>query len=436
MDNYNWDVVYACSGTYINAQLAANRDDYIQSFDYKDSSIKISGTFGAWEIVPGGSEGLLQFNCPIDTGLVVLKENNKTVTLDGTVPLVQMQLKVIKASDKSASHNLVFNYKTVGKQKGDTTPGAVTVIDPDITGKLKQEEYGGLAAELLVNGLGQCFIQNTDKLSFIFAQVLPTPTGKNSDWLAPKAFSYAYQQPDSDALGGLAILGLLDSTDMSSLPRNFDIALLDKEDFGFLLSAHQFMKNVILPDLPNSLGGNCSVNDFKFDGDTSLTLANNFNLDSVKVGAIHYTPKVQDLTFAIEDTSMRCYIDTKTDITGLTHAYVTNSVTSNNPSSFDIKTRLLSFEKDPNMETASHKHIPWWEEAVGALTLGLMNAIIEGIGEAIENAVEDLNESKTATNFGQVAPGLVSWSGQKNITVNAGGLEDNVFMQGVVNNKE
>ena len=54
MEAYGWDVVYACSGTYINTQLARHRDQYIQAFEYEDNLVKLSGQFNAWKLVPGG----------------------------------------------------------------------------------------------------------------------------------------------------------------------------------------------------------------------------------------------------------------------------------------------------------------------------------------------------------------------------------------------
>ena len=105
MKTNGWDVVFACSGSYINKQLAAKPQDYIQSFEYEDTAIKVSGTFGAWELVPGGSGTLLQFNTPITKGYVTIKSNNETISLAGTIPLVQLQLALIKGPNKHITHN-------------------------------------------------------------------------------------------------------------------------------------------------------------------------------------------------------------------------------------------------------------------------------------------------------------------------------------------
>jgi hypothetical protein len=439
MQNYGWDVVYACSGNYINRQLEQNADKLIKSFVYEDSAIKVTGQFGAWQIVPGGSGPLLQFVTPITQGAVLFKTlGNVTIPLDGTIPLVQMQLSFPKGEDQTILRSLVFNCATVGKKKDDTTPGAVTVINPDTTGILAklpeaQKPEAALAAAMLATGLGNVFLQNVDQLNFVFADMLPAPVGQNAEWLTPVNATYAYQQPDNNSLGGIAILGMLDNSSIDSLPRNFDTNLLLNEDFGFALSAKAFMKNLILPSLPKAFQGNCHIFDFVLNADNSITLSQRFNLNPVKVGLINYTPNVTGVNYHIEDNFMRCYVDTTTDITRLTQAYVTNSVTSNNRSAFNVSSRTLSFLDDPNKSTTQDVHIPCWEKALGALTFGIMNVVIEAVSLAIENSVGDLTSSKTAQALGNVAPGLVSWSGQESIKVNAGGLSDNVYMQGSLN---
>lgn len=438
MENYSWDVVYACSGEYINRQLANNADKLIQSFTYEDSAIKVSGQFGAWQVVPGGSGPLLQFETPITSGEVYFKQFNETISLNGVIPLVQMQLQLSKGSSQQVVRTLVFNCTTVGGKKGDTTPGAVTVINPDTSGTLAKylktnPQEAALGAAMLTAGLGAVFVQNANQLNFVFADMLPVPTGQNADWLTPVNVAYAYQQPTDNSLGGIAILGMLSNGSIDNLPSNFDTNLLLNKDFGFILSGQAFMQNVILPSLPAAFQGNCHVNDFSLNSDGSITMAEGFNLNSVKVGLIDYTPNVTAVNYHIDDSSMRCYVATSTDITGLTSAYVTNSVTSNNMSAFDVSSHTLSFLADPNMATTQDSHIPCWEEVVGALTLGIMNVVIEAVSLAIQDSVGDLASSKTAQSLGNLAPGLVSWRGQQSITINAGGLADNVYMQGSLN---
>ncbi len=428
MDTFGWDVVYACSGNFLNAQLGATGDGGITDFDYEDTAISVSGKFGSWKLVPGGSGPIVQFETPIIAGSVTIKGTKQAFSLDGCVPLVQLQLKLVKGKGQKATHHLVFNCTTLGKGPGDTTPGAVSVIDPDTSGHLEKQTDGAIVAALLVTGLGNCLIAHANQLTYVFARILPVPTGQNSDWLTPTVVAYGYHQPKDGALGGVAILGMLEGT--GTPPPYFDPQLLDGYDFGFALSSRALLQHVIVPSLAQSLQGNAWPGDFAVTGNTTITLTNSFNLNPVQVAAIDYIPEVKNLVFEIQETAMRCYIATKTPITGLLYAYVTNSVQSINPARFDPGSRRLSFLSDPNMSVTQDKYIPWWESVLGALTFGLMNAIVAAISLAIENSVGAVVDSKTASSLGAVAPGLISWQGENEVVIQNGGLADNVFMQG------
>lgn len=90
----------------------------------------------------------------------------------------------------------------------------------------------------------------------------------------------------------------------------------------------------------------------------------------------------------------------------------------------------MVFLRDPNQTTTSSDSIPWWEKILGILTLGIMNAVIAIVSNAIQNATESVVGSKTATALGEVAPGLVVWTGQLKLNIVAGGIQDNYYMQG------
>ena len=428
MDLYGWDVVYACSSDFLNVQLAADPDGFAKSFSYSDSAIAVDGTFGTWRIVPGGAGTILRFELPIVTGKVVIVESGTSVPLDGAVPLVEMQLAFGDTNTTGAP--LTLNCTTVGKRPGDTTPGAVSVVDPDTTGTLAREPSGAVAAALLVAGLSNTLIAHASALNFVFASLLPAPS-TDVAWLRPARQAYCYQQPSGGSLGGMAILGVLDDRDITDLPRNYDGKLLAGSDFGYVLAGNQYLRNIVVPALPGAYGGSASPGNFRVTGET-IGLASGFSLNSVRVGLINYTPEVTSFSMEIQDTRMQCYLDSTTDITGLIDAYVTNSVTAHNESHFDPTARKLSFLSDPKKSVTSDKHIPWWEEFIGTLTLGIMNAVIDGISLAIEDAAADAVASKDASALGQIGPGLVTWHGQPTLTITGGGLEDNIYMVGTL----
>lgn len=428
MQNYQWDVVFACSGKYVNKALATATSSTIKDFRYEDSAILLEGSFGIWQLQPDGSSVVLQITTPIVQGSITIKSQNKTYSLAAVVPLVQMQLTFV---DKPASHekHLLFNCTVVGKHPNDQSPGAVTVIDADTTKVLAGRDPDGMVRDLLIDGLAACLVANREKLSFIFAAVTQNLPA-NSTWLMPKQMFYAYQQDVANELGALCVLIMLSD---SPTPKThvFDTALLRAEDdFGFILAGRQFLSNILLPGLSKAyIGSNASQ--YKM---VDNTIANNgpIRLPPVQVGLIPYDPIVDELRISISNSSIGTQVYGHCDIKGLTDAYIAFSVTSANPAVFQPP-EYLNFPKDPNAVVTSSNHVPWWEKLLMAIfTFGLANAITEIIVACIESSVASAISS-TGISGRSMGFLLVQWPGQAAGQVTDGGLLDNFYMRGRVN---
>ena len=431
MDINGWDVVYACTGAYMNSELQKNPSQCIQGFQYTDANLAISGTFGTWQIVPGGSGSFVRMAIPIVSGTATLVGSAAICELDDVIAVVQMQLSLGSPASGSSDRVLKFNCQKSGSAVTDLSDGAVYVVTPDSTGVLAGRANGALASALLATALTEVFINNRDQLSFLFAQIMPVPDA-GSAWLTMEESAFVYQQPNDQDLGNLAILGMIEQLDTSNQPLSFDNRLLAPgSTYGFMLSAEKFMEKIVLPGLPAAYGGNCTTNNLTM-AEGKIVLNSGFHLDHVKSGAIYYTPEVTSLSYEITTSSMRCFTATKTDITGLVGAYVVNSVTSNNQSQFSIASNSLSFLADPNEAVTSDPHIPKWEKDIGVLTLGIMNLVITCVSDAIEHAVSSSVSGKTAQSLGAVGPSLVAWHGQTSFSSRTGGLEDNFYMSGVL----
>ena len=262
MRSDRWDAVFACSAAYMNRRLAEESGNYVFSFHYEDAGVILEGVFDAWSIAPNGSGEILQFHTPIKSGSATIKTMQKTYKLDGAVPLVQMQLGFIDGANPGQQKSLVFNCSTVGSKAGDRTPGAVTVLDPDVSGKAG---IAPLAKDLIVPALSKCFVDNRDKLAFVFADIALTPT-QNANWMVLRSVAYCYQQDTQDALGNFGVLGMFDNVDISGYSKTFDSSLLRPgDDFGFILSGTQLLAHVILPGLPAGFRGS-SPSEFQMSG--------------------------------------------------------------------------------------------------------------------------------------------------------------------------
>ncbi len=349
---------------------------------------------------------------------------------DGAVPVLQLQLAFIDGPG-GTSKALQLNCTILGKMIGDTTPGAVTVINPDSTGVLNKQDPDGYetAGALLATALGNTLIENRDKLAFVFASVL-SDAPKNAGWLTLQEFAYVYQQEEDGKLGNFAILGMLTSGDISTKSHVFDTSLLRTgDDVGFELSGTQFLKNIILPKLPGAYHGS-QLSQFKMSGNTIVNNGN-VSLNEVKVGLIWYPPYINNLSISIQDTAILTVASGACNITGLDDAYVSFSISAKNEAAFASGGAII-FEPSSNQHVSTGKHIPWWESLLGALTAGLLNLIVDLISNAIESSVAGA-VSKTGVSAASMGAAMVSWPGEGPLDFDNGGLVDNFFMRGKSN---
>jgi hypothetical protein len=278
-----------------------------------------------------------------------------------------------------------------------------------------------------VPALSKCFVDNRDKLAFVFADIALTPT-ENANWMVLRSLAYCYQQDVQDELGNFGVLGMFDSVDVSAYSKTFDSSLLRPgDDFGFILSGAQLMAHVILPGLPAGFRGS-SPGEFQMNG-ARIVNRGQIHLESVQVGDIWYPPHINNLDMHIENNYISTYLDGRCPITGLADAYVEFSMSEKEVAGFNLEVEALSFYPvDQNVTHSSY--IPWWEKLLGALfTFGLMNAIIEAVSLAIENAVGSL-VSGTGLDAANLGAFQVDWQTGSRFTLTDGGLQDNFYCRG------
>ncbi len=427
MQNYRWDAVFACSGAWINARLKESEKKFPASFAYEDDAVKISGDFGSWTMVPGGTGRFIHFDTPVTKGTLLDKASGQSYPLDGAIPIVQFQLDFVTPAGKSDQKHLKFDCRVVGKNAGDKTPGAVTVLNPD---SRKNSPIPGLVTDVLGVALAHAFIASRQELSFVFAELsLAPPAG--ASWLTLKQLTYAYQQNDDNELGNLAVLGMLSDVAITNIEPVFDTQLMaGGHDFGFVLAASRFFEHVLLPAMPQAYRGS-NASQFRWDGATKISNNGNVTLDKVKVGLIWYPPVIQNLDIHLEGNLIRTTAAGRCDITGLDDAYISFSVASKNPGEYLPATRSIAFAKDPHKSITHSSHIPWWEKLLGGLTAGIMNVVIDAVSLAIEDAVTGAIGNTGISSHGMGAQ-LVTWPGQNAITPTGGGLEDNFYFQGTL----
>jgi len=198
MQMYGWGLVVACSVESVNDQLSKNMDQMPASFSGQETvnnyTNKISGTFGEWSLVSGGSNQDLHFWAPVTSGQLILGAGTTdeiTLDLSGVCPVISLRLTFIDGPGDPSVKNLVFD--TSGGSNGSVDPSdlPIRLITPDAGPALAKVAPHNFADGPLSRLLPQCLMENRDKLKFVFGQLNMVPTDAR---LKPRNFNYLYAE--------------------------------------------------------------------------------------------------------------------------------------------------------------------------------------------------------------------------------------------------
>jgi hypothetical protein len=426
MDIKGWDTICVIRADYVNQQLSRNAAKLIQEFtisgnDPFGGAYEISGNFGPWQVVPGGSDTLIHMQIPIAQGTVTHGQGAKT-DISGMAVVVEISLSLLPSPSTEGAQELRFDFKAAGTKVGDSTPGLVTpvsVTDP------KSTKLGSVVETGVVNAL----VANGSSVSFVFATIGVVRTAVDS-WLKPAVSAYSYNQPVAGATGYLAILSSTTSRDVSGLDRQIDPGLLPGDyPVTFAISKDLVLEHVVQPALPQSFP-NTSASTFTFANGV-ITNTGSFDAPGVQKGALTYTPSIESLTISVTDNHLTLVVSGSCGLR-MPNASMTFSVTAHNPLAYDASRNTISFQADPNPTTSHDNHIPWYDYILIGLSGGIGLAIFAIVAPIIANQIADsMNRGAASTDLAQTPPQTIQWQGLEAMTVKNAALNDLFYLQGV-----
>ncbi|MBO2011380.1 TULIP family P47-like protein [Hymenobacter negativus] len=423
MNTYGWDSVFALSVPAANKQLAANMSKLLETFNFNYTGglapTQIQGTFSPWQIVPGGSNSIIQLKLPIQSGTMNVSGLG-TYQLDGVAVEVQIPLAILPSTVTPQTQELAFDFS--GTATNDSS--GIVYIRTDDPNQRVPTSYDTLLGDALI----QCLLANKAAITYIFATIDLTPSANS--WLTPVESVFSYQVPVGSSTQYLSILSMTTAQDVSKLSRNVDPSLLNPaDDWSMAISSSQFLRGVILPTLPGVFGHGTTASTFHYDsGQNAILNTQSFDTDEVKSGLIEYNPKITSLNMTVSGNALHSVTSGNCDLgVGIS---MTFTVTSNNAMVFNASQQTFTFNDDPNPTETHDDNIPTWEEV---LFLGLVDVITMAVVHFVADDIADQLNTMTGTrSFAGMSPDVVKWTGMNHLTVKAGGLSDSFYMQGTM----
>ncbi|MGP9819082.1 TULIP family P47-like protein [Salinarimonas sp. NSM] len=436
MDLQGWDVITASNIAAVNAVLAHATSTTLPSFSFTNTSLAISmkGDFGPWAIQPGGSANRINLMVPITSGTLSAPQFRQPIDLAGVQPILNLALVLVEGSS-NGTQSLTFSIET-NSPRPASKDGDVYVANPDASAGhvLHGRDPTGQAEQMINDWFGQIFVENKDKISFIFATVIMNPQGE--PWLAPKATAVTYFESVDKSIQALGIKSLTQAPwGPGGLPTAVDPSLLAAgDDYFFSLAPAVFLKNLLMPSVVKAL--NVPASTLRFNPPpnasqpTACSITNTANIPMGKVhsGAIDYYPSLTSYQVRISGKQIIATGGGQFDITGLHDAYVTfDNLTVVTEVGYDPKTQTVTFNVVSRSSPSTDEHIPWYEKEITWIipVIGLIvNAVMDIVVATIEDAVTNSLKSTGQLSIDSIPVATAVWSGLETFKATNAELSD------------
>ncbi|WBO21379.1 TULIP family P47-like protein [Sphingomonas abietis] len=421
MDTHGWDVISASNIATVNSVLSRSMTALLATFDFSNTAmdITLSGQFDPWTIQPGGSANRIKLMMPIAHGTLTAPPFRQPIDLAGVQPVLNLELAIVQGAS-AGSQSVAFSLHTNSPTPTDDG-GAVYVANPDASGLLNQRDPTKQAAAIINDWFGEILVQNSAKISFVFATIVTNPQGQ--PWLAPKATSVSYFESVDGQTQALAIQSLTQAPwGPDILATAVDPSLLAAGDaYFFAMAPAVFLRNLLMPNVASALHVPASALQFNPPSapnqplSCSITNTQSISMGSVRSGAIDYYPELTSYAVAISGSQILTSASGQFDISGLHDAYVTfDNLNVVMDVGYDQATRSATFTVVSRSSPSTDEHIPWYEKELTWIVpvVGLVvNIVMDAVVAAIENAVTDSLTSSGQLSIGAIPVASAVWTG-------------------------
>jgi hypothetical protein len=457
-----WDTVFAVHIGDLNEVIAA-RNASPAGFSAVDAEdgISVTGKFGTWQIVPGGSGGLLWMKVPFHDTVVTMV--GKAQPPKSGTATIELRLRFLDQDAGAAAPGAPRNLKlTVETQAASSDERAVTILDsPGIV-------YDGEAPRFMEQTALETLLDiwmnsHLDEFQHVFATVDINAVAAHDgfQWLQPTHADYAYcDLPPNDGL--LAVLCMTEGRPPRSLVQQVTAAAIPAgQRAGFLISKRRLLKKLVLPIMPQLFPGS-RAGDYAMSesGEAIVTTTQNVAFTVTTSDGEQHNAQLTNFQLSLTGEEVTFAMVTKTDVSPGIRAVcraenflgvrLVNVGALQTLAFYDTRPQVVTKwdEKDRGFEITeiilgviaaialaiAAVATAGTALAVAALVIGLLAGAAAGgilLGKTIIGQIGTGNApSIGALRMNSVSP--ITWTGGKAFRLTSAGLNDSMQLTGVM----
>lgn len=387
-----WDIVTMTDVALVNAALIQRQNELITKFKHRESDFRLVGTFGPWQILPGGSMRMLNVEIPIVTGELRLLKHQGPTRLDGMTLKVRLSLRLLPIVDKPDLRELVFDFDGIDREEEGVLP--IDYDDPD--GRLDRIE-----ASLFKIAVAKCLSAQATDVSFVFASVKARGTVKTTALEVP--FHDWGNVVTTDGRQYLALAGALrkPKTDFA----NLDPQIIAQAGSAYVaMSNRMLMERAIFPTIQKDFRPKTP---FALNGRTARSQCR-IDLGKHKHGIWNVHPFVDRLSISQRDKDLHVAAISSADLP--LGARLVSTLTLNMPFAYSPKTKQMTYKPDPAPKEHHDVHCPpvldvfvgWLVRLIVHFNADAIKALVHACSSRLQNIntrIVDMNQWNGVRDF-------------------------------------
>jgi hypothetical protein len=325
-----WDMSYAIRLPDVNAAILKEKAwpptfqiDVDPQEDYT-----LSGHFGPWQMIRGGSSGIVMLAIGIASGVMTVSEEGeqRKYLMDGSTAIVSVKLRYAAAPVPDLRPVAERMFLAINPDARSSADPAVVVHgfefprsapSPYVQTLMKTRSAPSPYVQTLMKaGLEIWFNNNIQKFSHIFAIVNLNETVTDAfQWLKPTYTGYAYLDGSTDEESSFGVLGMAENRSADGLANQLGPNCVPKASrAGFSIGTPRYLEKVVLPGLIKTFT-KATISGFTLTGNNSVIVNTGaFEVDPIVVNGTSYTPKVEIFELQVLGEELQIHTRTKIPI--------------------------------------------------------------------------------------------------------------------------